>query len=223
MSGATCPGPARQGGGDGEHCACRSVWRHHTLRGVWRNLHDDVTRFLNKSPENQAIGDHLKSRIGATLTPQLLCLVVYRIAHWLHLSGWPGLARRAQRLNRLLHHVHLSADSCIGPGCLLPHPAGVYFVGRAGAGLTIYSMAVCTPDSATPLAGADHGPRLGARVALGVHAVLLGPIRVGDDTKLGFCVRADADLPAQRIVMPRHWRTSPKRPAPAAGPAGDMP
>jgi serine acetyltransferase len=190
---------------------------------VWRNLHDDVTRFLNKSPENQAIGDHLKSRIGATLTPQLLCLVIYRLSHWLHLTGRHGLARRAQRLNVLLHHVHLSADSCIGPGCLLPHPAGVFFVGRAGEGLTVYSMAVCTPDSATPLAGAGQGPWLGARVTLGVHAVLLGNLHVGDDTKIGFCVRADSDLPGQRIVMPRHWRPGPRRPVATARPDGVAP
>ncbi len=191
-------------------CACLGPWQHHTLKGVRRNWHDDVTRFLNKSPENQAVGDNLKSRIGATLTPQLLCLVIYRLAHWMHLNGWRRMAALAVGLNAALHRVHLSADSCLGPGCLLPHPVGVFFVGRAGESLTVYSMAVCSPAAETPLAPARDGPTLGARVTLGVHSVLLGRLTVGDDTKIGFCVRVaageQADVPSQRMVMPRHWR-----------------
>lgn len=187
-------------------CACLGLWQHHTLQGVRRNLHDDVTRFLNKSPENQAVGDNLKSRIGATLTPQLLCLVIYRLAHWLHLNGWRRMAEVAVSLNAALHRIHLSADSCLGPGCLLPHPAGVFFVGRGGAGLTIYSLAVCSPRADAPLAQAHEGPTLGERVTLGAQSVLLGRLTVGDDTKIGFCLRLQNDVPGQRLVMSRRWR-----------------
>ena len=184
-------------------CCCR---REDGWRPVWQALHEDVTRFLNKSPENQAVGDSFKSRTGALLTPQLMCLVLYRLAHRLHLAGWQRLARAAVRLNLRLHGVHLSADSCIGPGCLLPHPAGLVFVGHAGPQFTIYSMAVCCPDSASPRAPADAGPHIGSRVSIGVHAVLLGPLQVGDDSKVGPCVRLPQDVAARSLVLARNWR-----------------
>jgi serine O-acetyltransferase len=184
-------------------CSCR---REDGWRPVWRALHDDVSRFLNKSPENQAVGDTLKSRTGALLTPQLLCLLWYRVAHRLHVAGWRRLARAVVRLNAFVHRVQLSADSCIGPGCLLPHPAGLVFVGHAGPQLTIYSMAVCCPDSAGPMAPADLGPHLGADVSVGVQAVLLGPLQVGDGARIGPCVKLVRDLPPQVMALARGWR-----------------
>jgi len=168
-------------------------------------LQADITRFLNKSPENQAVGDSFKSRLGALLTPQLLCLLCYRVAHALHLRGWRRLAGVLVRLNALLQRVHLAADSCIGGGCLLPHPAGVYFVGHAGPGLTLYSMAVCTPLSPSPVAPASSGPQIGARVTLGVQAVLQGTLAVGDDVRIGPRVSVGAPVPPGRMALPRQW------------------
>ncbi len=173
---------------------------------VWRAVHADVTRFLNKSPENQAVGDTLRSRTGALLTPQLLCLLLYRMAHRLHVAGWRRLARALVRANAVLHRVHISADSCIGPGCLLPHPAGLVFVGHAGPQLTLYSMAVCCPSDPAPLAPAEQGPHLGERVSVGVHAVLSGPLHVGDNTVIGPCLNVRQSLPAGVMVLARGWR-----------------
>ncbi|MDP3226223.1 MAG: hypothetical protein Q8M96_24090, partial [Rubrivivax sp.] len=179
---------------------------HARWRGVRQHLQADITRFLNKSPENQALGDNFKRRLGALLTPQLLCLLCYRIAHALHLRGWRRLASVLVRLNALLQRVHLSADSCIGGGCLLPHPAGVFFVGHAGPGLTLYAMAVCTPVSPSPVAPASSGPQIGARVTLGVHSVLQGPVTVGDDVRIGPRVSVAAPVPPGRMALPRQWR-----------------
>ena len=184
-------------------CVCR---REDGWSPVWRAVHADVTRFLNKSPENQAVGDTLRSRTGALLTPQLLCLLFYRIAHRLHVAGWPRLAGAVVRANALVHRVHISADSCIGPGCLLPHPAGLVFVGHAGAQLTLYSMAVCCPSGPVPLAPADQGPHLGERVSVGVHAVLMGPLQVDDGTLIGPCLKVGQSLPAGVMVLARGWR-----------------
>lgn len=193
---------------------------HARWRGVWRHLQADITRFLNKSPENQAVGDSFKTRLGALLTPQLLCLLCYRMAHGLHLRGWRRLAGVLVRLNALFQRVHLSADSCIGGGCLLPHPAGVYFVGHAGPGLTLYSMAVCTPLSPSPVAPASNGPRIGARVTVAVQAVLQGPLTVGDDARIGPMVKVAAPVPPASVVMSRQWRAR-RLVAPAAPPPAE--
>ena len=180
---------------------CRAAG-HHRLRGVWANLHEDITRFLNKSPENQAVGDTLRSRTGALLTPQLLCLLVYRLAHFAHCRGWDTLSALLTTFNMLTHKVSISPDSCIGPGCLVPHPAGVSFCGRAGRGLTLYSLAVCGTFETSLGGPLDAAPRLGDRVTIGGRAVVLGPVRLGNDVRT-LAVRIVDEVPDGCLVTCR--------------------
>lgn len=179
---------------------CRA-WEHDRLRGVKRALAGDILRYLNKSPENQAAGDNLKSRLGAILTPQLLCLMLHRLAHFFYVNGWIVVAALLSRFNFLVHKVSITPQSCIGPGFHLPHPAGMVFNGTAGAGLTIYTLAVCCAYDPLLDAPAEAGAQLGDRVTLGAHAVLLGRVTVGDDTRVAYSIRLDRDAPAQMLVV----------------------
>ena len=177
------------------------MFGHRRLSSVWSNLSDDILRYLNKSPENQAAGDNFKHRLGAVLTPQLLCLVVYRMAHCFHAKRWRRLAVLLSRFNLVAHKVNIPPQSCIGPGCLLPHPAGVTFFGTAGCGLTIYSLAVCCPAEPFVDWAAEKAPRLGDRVTLGAHSTVVGPIIVGDDCKIAYSVRLERNAPPAMLVV----------------------
>lgn len=186
---------------------------HQQLAAVWTGLSADILRYLTKSPENEALGDNLKTRLSAFLTPELLCLFLYRIAHYLYVNGWGRAALFVTRLNFLFHKVSITPQSCIAPGCRLSHPAGVTFHGRAGPGLTLYSLAICGSRHCVD-GPVETGPRLGARVTVGAHAVLLGPITVGDDTKIAFSVRLDRDVAARALVICKSLRQA-RRPTAA--------
>jgi serine O-acetyltransferase len=192
---------------------CRTMG-HHTLGAVREGLEGDILRYLNKSPENQAAGDNLRSRLGAFLTPQILCLVLYRVAHWLFVAGYGSLAVVLSRLNQLVHRVMLPPQSCIGPGCFLPHPAGVAFLGRAGRGLTLYALSVCGPSRPwLPGGSVADGPRLGDDVTVGVLAGIAGPVSVGSATKVAFRVNLERDTPAGVMVVSAAMRAArPGRP-----------
>jgi len=190
-----------------------NVYGHNRFATIWSSLSEDILRYLNKSPENQAAGDTFKTRLGAFLTPQLLCLLLYRIAHYLYVKGWRRLAVGISRLNCLVHKVTIPPQSCIGPGCFLPHPAGVTFCGTAGHGLTLYSLAVCCPRDAFLSGPAENAPRLKDRVTVGAHAVLLGPITVGDDTKVAFSLRLDCDTPPGVLVISKALRVTMQSPS----------
>jgi serine O-acetyltransferase len=177
------------------------AYGHHKLSGVRRCLSEDVVRYLTKSPENLAGGDDFKHRLSAFLTPELLCLSLYRASHYLWAKRWRRLAILVSRFNFLMHKVSITPQSCIGPGCRMSHPAGVTFHGRAGRGLTLFSLAVCCSREDCWGGSIDAGPRLGDRVTIGAHAVLLGPIIVGDDAKIAFSVRLDRDSPAGVLVV----------------------
>jgi len=185
-----------------EHPPCG----HCCLFALGKNWSEDIVRYLTKSPENQAAGDNFKTRLSASLTPELLCLLLYRISHYLHVKRWQRLAVVVSRLNLFLHKVSITPESCIGPGCRLSHPAGVTFQGRAGRGLTLYSLAVCCAREGFGDGPAERGPRLGDRVTVGAHAVLMGPINVGDDSKIPFSVVLDQDSPPGALVFSRCLR-----------------
>jgi serine O-acetyltransferase len=167
-------------------------------------LSEDIRRFLEKSPENRAAGDRFKTRVSAFLTPQLMSLAGHRAAHWLHVNGLTRTARLVSGLNFLLHKVSITPDSCIGPGCHLPHPTGLCFSGIAGRGLTLYSLSFCGPREDGLASGAS--PRLGDRVTLGGQAIVLGAVSIGSDTKIAPRVTLSADAPSGVLVVSRVLR-----------------
>ena len=181
---------------------CRS-YGHDRLAGVRGCLSEDIRRYLTRSPADLAWGDNLKRRLSAFLTPELQGLLLYRMAHYCSVRGWRRLAEGLTDLNRLFHKVTITPESCIGPGCRLSHPAGVTFHGTAGWHLTLFSLAVCTPTVTGMRRPREDGPRLGDRVTVGAHAAVIGPVTVGDDTKIAFSVRLDKDAPPDVLVVSR--------------------
>lgn len=178
--------------------SCPAHLKHSELSTARKALGKDLERYLEHSPE---WGSHTGRRIVALLTPNLRCLALYRLAHCLFAKGWLRTATFVGRVNGLLNKATIPAQSCIGEGCFLPHPAGVTFVGTAGPGLTLYSMAICCPADT-----GGEGPTLGARVTVGAYAVLIGPISVGSDTKIAYSIRLDRDAPAESLVISRWLR-----------------
>lgn len=193
------------------------AFEHQKLIAVWRGLGEDIFRYLNKSPENQAAGDTWKSRLSAILTPHFMALFLYRIAHYLYLNRWHRAASLVSSINCVSHKVWIPPQSCIGPSCLLPHPAGVTFCGTAGRDLTLYSLAVCCPREPFLDGSTDAGPRLGDRVTIGAHAVVIGPVNVNDDVKVAFSVRLDSDAPAGVLVVSKALRIAVRSRLTASG------
>jgi serine O-acetyltransferase len=179
-------------------------YRHHTWRGCRESLRADVVRYLHRSPESASGGDDFKHRLSAFCTPQLFSLAGYRISHFLWLREWRRIATVVARINQFFHRVAIHPASCIGPACLLPHPAGVTFYGTAGRELTLYSLAVCCPKAGE--FSPAHGPKLGDRVTVGAHAVVLGDVRVGSDTKIPFSIVLQNDAPPGVIVVSKTLR-----------------
>ncbi len=171
---------------------------HGRWRSIFRCLKTDTMRYLTKSPENVAAGVTFKSVTSALLTNQLQCMVLYRLSHLLYLRGHRWSALLLSRLNYYIHKVSLPPETCLGAGCFIPHPVGVFFCASAGEGLTLYHLAVAC---AAAEGGREHsGAWLGDRVVIGGRAVLLGPVRVGDDAKV-FAVHIRSDVPSGTLAV----------------------
>jgi serine O-acetyltransferase len=167
----------------------------------------DITRYLNQSPGYQALGDTPKRRVGAVVHHQIVCVILYRLSHYLYVKSWTRLARTVARLNYFLLKTNISPASCIGDGLLLPHPAGVTFHGRAGNDLTLYAVSICGPNHPWIECPVEAGPLLGDRVTVGARASILGPVTVGGDTRIAFRVDLQQDAPAEAVVVARSMRS----------------
>ena len=183
---------------------CRG--QHQTFSNLRQCVASDIERYLTKSPENRKLGRSLKYKVSAFLRPELLCLFMYRIAHYLWANNWRSLAAIIAKLNFLLHKVCLPASSCIGPGVRLSHPAGVVFCGIAGSRLTLFGMAMCIEkisdtDSADCLT-------LGDDVTIGAHAVIIGRLRIGDRAKVAPFSSVRTDVKIDSTVVSAAMRTT---------------
>ena len=185
--------------------------QHQSFFKLRRCVASDIERYLTKSAENRKLGRSLKYRVSAFLRPELLCLFIYRIAHYLWANNWKTVAAIVAKLNFLLHKVCLPASSCIGPGIRLSHPAGVVFRGSAGSGLTLFGMAMCIEqigdtDSADCLT-------LGDDVTIGAHAVIIGRLQVGDRAKVApfSSVRTDVKTDSTVVSAAMHTKLTSNR------------
>lgn len=176
-------------------------WGHHRVRGTFAIIDSDTRRYLNRSPESRAGGEDAKHLLSAFLTPQVLALALHRVSHFLECRRWRRAAALLSQLNTFVHRVTISPRSCIGPACLLPHPAGVTFIGTAGREVTLYALSICSSAAASPDASPESSPRLGDGVSVGGHSAVIGPVSVGNHSRIAYHVRVDRDVPAGMLVV----------------------
>ncbi|RJK97866.1 serine O-acetyltransferase [Vallicoccus soli] len=156
---------------------------------------------------------------GRLSHPGLHVLAVYRVGHWRR--SQPALVRkpvsalyklvdrwvvrtlygteisdraRIGRQVKIGHHQALMvpAGSEIGDGCLLRQGVSIGYA-RDGA-----------PAGAVP--------RLGRRVEVGPHSVIIGPITIGDDVKIGPLSLVSRSVPAGATVFSAPARVMPAPP-----------
>ena len=149
---------------------------------------------------------------NATAARVLLCqgfwaICEYRVAHAvtrIRTRALRSLLTKccvlSQKLIQIVTGIHLPRTCHIGRSLYIPH-AGPVFV----------SEAACIGDSCTLHPGVVIGaagrgdrrgsPRIGDRVFLGVHAVVLGGIRVGSDSAIGAGAVVTHDIPPESVVV----------------------
>lgn len=107
----------------------------------------------------------------------------YRISHWLWTRNRRGLATVVMALARLVSGAEIHPQAKIGRGFALPHSVGVVI----GGGVEIGDGCIIDQCVSIGLRRFNEPgmPSLGNRVFVGANAVLLGPITIGDDAKIG--------------------------------------
>lgn len=184
----------------------------------------DIDRYLDELGRYQPRPSGRMARLSALFTNTVLAALVHRIAHWQHACGRPRLARGIAGLNRLLHRLTITADSCIGGGLFMPHLGGTLFIGTAGRRLTLYANTLCAPDRPAWQSGRAYAPVLGDDVTVSGHAAVIGPVTVGSSVRVATKLQAMADIRSHADAFTPMKRFVERHPEDGAAPiAPDRP
>lgn len=136
----------------------------------------------------------------ALLYPGVHAVWSHRVSHRLWCNGWKLLARSFSALTQVLTGVDIHPGAQLGPGLFIDHATGVVIgeTSEVGADVTLYQGVTLGGTSL------DHGkrhPTLGDRVTVGAGAKILGPITIGDDSRIGANAVVVKAVPANSVVV----------------------
>lgn len=126
---------------------------------------------------------------AATSTLEILtysglhAVAMYRVAHWFFIRDFKFIARVISQTARFLTGIEIHPGARIGKGLLIDHGSGVVIGETAEIGDNCLLYQGCTLGGT----GKDHGkrhPTLGNNVMVGCGAKVLGPFKVGDNSKI---------------------------------------
>jgi serine O-acetyltransferase len=128
----------------------------------------------------------LLTYVKLPLNPPALAVLLYRFQHWLHTSGWPGLAEALRYLNLVLFTTDIGSAARIDAPFILYHANGINIGGRARLGRNVHLVHHCTIAT---------GPRVDERpddcvvleddVIVGCGARIVGNLTVGAGAFIG--------------------------------------
>lgn len=132
--------------------------------------------------------------------PGLHAVWLHRIAHWFWGRGLLFLGRFISHLNRFLTGIEIHPAAKIGPGLFIDHGMGVVIgeTTEIEENVTIYQGVTL---GGTSLERKKRHPTIGKNVIIGAGAKILGPFRVGDNSKIGSGSVVVQEVPPNSVVV----------------------
>lgn len=121
---------------------------------------------------------------AAILYPGVHAVWTHRVSHALWQRGVRLPARALSQASRMVTNIEIHPGATLGPRLFIDHGAGVVVGETAvvGCDVTLYHGVTLGGTNLDPV---KRHPTLGDRVMVGAGAKLLGPIEIGDDSKIG--------------------------------------
>jgi serine O-acetyltransferase len=167
-----------------------------TFTRVAREVRQDLAAAHARDPAALGVG-----RIEILLTyGGVQALLAHRVSHALHEVGCPLIPRLLSNLTKVVTGVEIHPAARIGEALFIDHGAGVVIgeTAEIGDNVTLYQGVTL---GGTGFETGKRHPTVGDDVVVGSGAKLLGPIVVGDRTKIGANSVVIHDVPADSTVV----------------------
>jgi serine O-acetyltransferase len=143
-----------------------------------RQIKEDIAVALEKDP---AARNALEVLI---LYPGVHALVIYRVTHWLWGIGFKFIARALSQLSRWITGIEIHPAAIIGKRFFIDHGMGVVIGETSEVGDNVFVYQGVTLGGLATKKGKRH-PTISNDVVIGAGAKILGPIKIGCNTKIG--------------------------------------
>lgn len=161
---------------------------------MFKNFKEDIQTVLECDPS-------AKSKFEVLLcSPGIHALYFYRISHRLYRKNLFLLARICCQLGRFFTGIEIHPGAKIGKRLFIDHGSGV-IIGETtviGDDVTIFQGVTL---GGTGKHQRKRHPTIGNRVLISAGSKVLGPIRVGDDAKIGAGAVVIKDVPSKSTVV----------------------
>lgn len=166
-----------------------------------------------------------RSRVEVLLCyPGVHAVLFYRLAHWLWKRGWKLTGRFISATGRFFTGIEIHPGAVIGQRFFIDHGMGVVIGETATIGddVTIYhDVTLGGVSPGDDAKGSLRHPQVGNGVIIGSGAQLLGPIKIGNNARIGSnaVVVRDVEAGAKMVGIPA--RAISEKPAAAEKPHFD--
>jgi serine O-acetyltransferase len=161
---------------------------------VFTTLKRDIQAALDRDPAARGALEVL------LCYPGLHALYFHRLAHWLWNHRLKTVARFVSHVGRFLTGIEIHPGAIIGPGLFIDHGMGVVIgeTTEIGENVTIYQGVTL---GGTSLEKKKRHPTIGNSVVIGAGAKILGPFKVGDNSRIGSGSVVVKEVPPNSLVV----------------------
>lgn len=142
----------------------------------------------------------IKSSVEVFLYPSFYALLFHKWGHWFYKKKYFFIARFISQIGRGLTGIEIHPGATIGKGLFIDHGMGVV-IGETceiGDNVTIYHGVTLGGT------GKDHGkrhPTIGNNVMISAGAKVLGPFKVGDNSRIAANAVVLQEIPEDSTVV----------------------
>jgi len=132
--------------------------------------------------------------------PGVHAIISHRVNHWLWLHDFRFIARMLSFISRWLTGIEIHPAAIIGRDFFIDHGMGVVIGETSEVGDNVFLYHGVTLGGLSTKKGKRH-PTIGNNVVIGACAQVLGPVRVGNNTKIGSGSVVLQDVPEYSTVI----------------------
>jgi len=161
---------------------------------MFNGIKEDIKTVFERDPAARSIIEVI------FCYPGLHAIWFHRIAHWFWRKNFKLVARLISHFSRWITGIEIHPGAKIGRRFFIDHGMGVVIgeTTEIGDDVTLYHQVTLGGTSTSK--GKRH-PTIGNNVVIGAGAKVLGPIKVGDNCKIGANSVVIKDVPPNSTVV----------------------
>ena len=160
---------------------------------VLQSIREDIRTVFEKDPAARSV-------LEVLTYPGLHALWLHRVSHGLWKRNFKSTARILSHFARFLTGVEIHPGAVIGRRFFIDHGMGVVIGETAVVGDDVLLYHQVTLGGVS-LEKTKRHPTLGNNVLVGMGAKILGPITIGEGTRIGANAVVNKDIPANCTVV----------------------